>query len=226
MAGTQGEEYLGLPVLSEGEYEMVGEYLKPGRKEGVLCIEDLFQTVLDRRPNIRKLINYITDIDQSDLENGLTEEELYVCGGIESGFEFIVGCFTYTFFLRSGRISIEDYLECLPKATHVLPLRKESQLRRTIRYMSGTAIIEFTHRDWVDDSCELVALDVGDYFYEDPFMEALVDGEKEVLEDTIYDNGKYIEGFEVGVNNAIVMYIQSREQQILNRDRRDLAQNH
>lgn len=225
MSILQGEEHLGLPVLNVDEYEMVHDYLESDHVEGILTVENLFEVVEFKRPNIRRLIEFSKSEYMGDEEEGPTVEGIEICDGIESGYEFIVGCLTYTYFLRSGSLTLEDFIGNLPKATHVLPLRKNSQLYRTMRFLSGAAIFDLAHHELIDDSSELATLDTGDYLFNVPHMDALIDAEKDLLVKTMSDEGEHIQGFEIGVESAVEMYIQSREQQILNRLRPQLVKN-
>lgn len=221
MSLTINGEYLGLPVPDDNEYEMFQKYLTVSDEETIdtemLPLECLFELVATRRPFIRNVIeNDISEYMDLETDEDISLENIQICDGIKSGYEFMVGCVTFMRFLRSGHLSLEDYINSVPKKSTDLPLQKSSQLMRTKKVLSGVAIHDVIHTDLIDDSSELAYLDTGDYFFDAAHMDTIVENEVDKLmaenPDCNEEDSKYIEGFYIGIEHTVEMYIQSREQ--------------
>lgn len=226
MSLVRNGEFLGLPVPDFPETDMVRLALfDEGRVDRYFGPEDIAEMVLARRPDIRGLIELDKDlfIEEFAPDDMPAEHVDRYCDGIEAGYEFMIGTLTYMYYMRSGSLSIGNYLSQLPKDSHVLPLRKHSQIQRVKDCLTGEAVIDKgAHEDIIDDSSELAMRDTADYLTEADRLSGLIDEEvqrmiRDLSEEDVEEVEHHVDGFHRGVENTICMYIQSREQTILNK---------
>lgn len=226
MSLVRNGEFLGLPVPDYPETDMVRLALfDEGRVDRYFGPEDITEMVLTRRPDIRGLIELDKDlfIENFAPEDMPAEHVDRHCDGIEAGYEFMIGTLTYMYYMRSGALSLGDYLSQLPKDSHALPMRKMSQIRRVKDCLTGDALIDqCAHQDMVDDSSDLAMRDTADYLSEAERFSGLIDEEvqrmiHELSEEDVEEVEHHVDGFHRGVENTVMMYVQSREQGILNK---------
>lgn len=136
-------------------------------------------------------------------------------------------------YLRSGAKSIEDYLEIAPALVGHIPVqtRQQSDRVKKVRMSDESIIVASPCDDMLDEddgtnnrdsifSGDLARIDSGDYLYYareiSELLEYLIHERITELQYQTENDAKPLrEGIHHGFNNAIEMYIQSKEEAII-----------
>lgn len=213
MASDASIEILGAPVPHPEEFIFIYNELFGGFANSEGGIEELADKVMMLSPKIQRVIKH--DVDQyleyevsSDTPD--SQAELYA-DGIGAGYEFIVGCFSYTFFLRSGYDCLDDYLSDAVNRIGEIPVTTDAELQR-VKYVRTQPTYE-EYDDYVEPGryADEVA---ADYFFEAPHV---MDSINEYLSANPDKLDSYDRGYYHGVSHAIAMYIISKEEIVLSK---------
>jgi hypothetical protein len=171
----------------------------------------LAERVYQLSPKIQRVIRHdIAQYSQYEVGEEVTEEEsdLYA-DGIQAGYDFIVGCFTFIYFLRSHYDDIESYLSHIPNRIGELPVSDKNQLDRIKSCRSAQRGGVNSEQNEAEDTAHELA---GDYFFEAPAVAEYIteDLALEGEEPDAFDQGYYH-----GVAQAILMYVLSKEESVL-----------
>jgi hypothetical protein len=221
MSETTSGEYLGLPILEYEEFELLSAYREDfsDSVDRTAVHDTIVDYVLEKRPYTDIVINLETKLYLEEQVDEITDEYVIeYCEGLDYGFKFIIGCFTYVSFIRSSEKNIKDYFNNLPKDSAALPLRKRSQYNRVSECLSGIAELDpGAHGTVTKDLPEIARKESGDYLFECMRLENIIDIEIEDIVQSFNgdDSTHFVNGFVRGTECSIAMYIQSREQGIL-----------
>lgn len=155
-----------------------------------------------------------------------SEQEAYRYG-LSTGYEFVVGYMSLLGYLRSDYGDEEEYVDDLIIDELEMPVATYGQVERVCQVREGIDIAEeesaridivTIHEHEVENSADLAELHALDFIHESVIFDALLDKVKEFI-------GRYYrisvdldiaaEALEDGVHHALEMYIQSREQAII-----------
>jgi hypothetical protein len=237
-------EYYGMPVPVGNELNAVHGLIEG--KHGETDIGTVYDFACDVRPKIPRAVKHDMNVfREHEVDDFMSTAEIQeYCEGIQLGYEFVVGSFTYVRYLRSNHESLESYLDSLPATSNDLPLATRSQLKRVNRFRLGMddpdpAIDWYANYERIQngldsgtilDSSLVAEADAGRYFAHASELGQLtyIAQEKAEMHIPAEYYGAYLdhsdvhdiavargEGFEHGVMHAIELYVQSYEQAVL-----------
>ncbi len=163
-----------------------------------------------------------------EFEEELTEgeQEAYRLG-LNTGYVFVVGYMSLLGYLRSDYGEEEEYIDDLIIDEQEMPVATYGQVERVCQVREGIDVAEeeaaridivTINKYGVENSAELAELHALDFIEESVFFETFLDKIKQSIEQK-YQESEYLdiatEALEYGVYNALEMYIQSREQAII-----------
>jgi hypothetical protein len=223
----KGEYYLGMPVPTLFEEDVLKLKLEQGfEADDQLTIPFIFEAVLHRNPRIQEIINHdIRQLIQYEIAELSDAEQSEYISGVLDGYSFMLGTITYIHYLRSGSHDFTEYLDGIPEKDNELPLLDPGQIRRIKQVRTGQAIVDCS-REVIDDSKDLAFFDTGDYMFEALRMEEIYGAEEQAMIEQLQNmKGRkpldensllaHINGFHHGTEQAIEMYIQAREEDLI-----------
>lgn len=217
-AGYMHKSGLALPTPEEAvelELAMEGPYL------GELPLLRIGSQAMLKNPGISKIVQHDYRVAVRDEVAGISwAEKRGYKTGLRTGYQFFAGYITLLGCLRSEHVGVDDYLEDLRRDKVNSPAKTRAQRNRVESYREGYSPIDvvYVNEYEVESSEEMAHEDLGDYMFESLAFSALVNRVEVLLRGEGYpEEGSVIEGFYDGCENALEMYIQSREQAILSR---------
>ncbi len=220
MADGYKPEFYGLPVATNEEAEGLRIQLDPTIKSAEL-MDDIVQKVILIRPAIKRVIEHDKLVYvQSEHEKSLEDYEVFqYTEGIEEGYRFAVGCFTYICMLRGNHKTVNEYLK--NKEVAQLPVSSSEEQDRVqlvrIGDIATDPVIESDHL------LQIAHEDAAELLFQSPHLDEIVSEEIARIhelsdqEDTEREIYLYTEGFRHGIANAVGMYVQSYIQRTLNK---------
>ena len=224
-----------LPVPRYDEVLLLNTFVKRGLPNNIERHEHLAEEVKKISPAIIEVIRHdISFYEDYELPESYSNDQcLEYAEGIEIGYDFAIGVITYLYYLRSGFETVEGYLQTAPAKLGHIPVQTKQQVDRVkkVRTSDESILVAqpcVTIADENNDktnqesilSSDLARIDSGDYLYYAHEVEDLLDY---LIQDWIYnlhyeksDNTLPLQnGINHGFNNAVEMYIQSREEAII-----------
>lgn len=144
----QVDTYYGVPIPSQLEVECLQVELFGEAPASLGACIDVADKVRARRPGVADigslLVAETADVADDD-ENGILEAASNE--GCRLGFSVGLGVLTYLGYIREttasgqGLLTVDEYLDSLPKRTSLLPLRKAAQLRRIDNYLEEDVVM-------------------------------------------------------------------------------------
>ena len=227
-----------LPIPQYDEVQPLNTFVQSGLPDNIERHEQLAEKVKCLNPLISEVIRHdIAFFEKYEIPESYTYEQSYeYIEGISIGYDFAIGVITYLFYLRSKANNIDDYLLTAQSSIGHIPVQTTQQLERVkkVRMDDESIIVASPCQDMVNASNnelqnhsllsgDLARKDSGDYLYYareiDDLLEYLI---KDWIYNLNYEEGDDVQPFTNGVyhgfNNAVEMYLQSKEE--------DFVQNH
>jgi hypothetical protein len=207
-----------LPILNERESRLVSgaatqiefgdagmlgwgrELIKSNRRIGRLIVEDQLLAMQEAPPDY----SYRDAYAHYD--------------GLRNGYQAICSYMSMVGFLRSGLDLPHKYLRQLRRGSTEMPVNNESQAQRVSQVRRGDAPLEewvMGDRDIIDSS-ELAGCRARTYLATTPPLNRVLDAAAKrfgFLHDRHVDS--FADGYGLGYENAIEMYVQSREEALM-----------
>lgn len=202
---NQRESHLVIGAASQiefGDAGMLGwgrELIRSNRRIGRLIVEDQLLAMQEAPP----------DYSYRDVHAHYD--------GLRDGYQAICSYMSMIGFLRSGIEQPSKYLRLLRNGSTDMPVSNESQAHRVRQVRRGDAPLEgCINEGWVIDSSELAGHRAGAYLATTPPLDRVLDATAKrfgFMHD--YHVDSYADGFGLGYENAIEMYVQSREEAMM-----------
>jgi hypothetical protein len=225
----------GLPIPNYQEGIELEQFINIGTPDYPYQYEYLSEKIKTLSPAIGEIIRHdISYFLEYELQDSYTEDEsIKYTNGIEIGYDFAIAVVTYLQFLRSNDDSLENYLNSITKNPGQLPVQSDAEKSRIKRLRTDdhSILIEQNQKlfnkthgvvntEEVIRGYDLAEKDCGDYLFESAKIGNLLS--IVIIENTqnfYFNKDSEIEVFQNGIHhgfdNAIEMYIQSREEAIL-----------
>ena len=184
------------------------------------------EAIMLKNPRIGEVIQYdIRHWVNFELPEHLENDEIdEFCNGIASGYSFFIGVHGLLAFIRSGHKEVDQYIKSDHEDNYIVNMN-ERDLERIKFVRSGQAIIDkVSDPEFLDDSSDLAYIDAGNYTFEAIRFEALMDEEINNINQMLTYNFKnslddrtvaHIEGFKHGIANAIEMFMQVKQENVI-----------
>jgi len=145
------------------------------------------------------------------------EGEAYT-NGLYLGYTFVVGYMSLLGFMRSGYDDPEEFIDDLVIDDIEMPAGTPQQMKRVKSFRQGHEPIDIVmlHDYGYDNSAYIAEESTQAYMFESPVFETLIDRMFDLIsEQGLEEEEIALSGLHDGVENALEMYIQSREEAIL-----------
>lgn len=218
-------EFLGLPVPDSEEYlALWNVFFNDSYLSDVGSADVLLDIIGGIVPNLERVEKHDVrfwnrvecPVGYSPLE---TEEFTF---GISAGYDFTVSSFTMLSMIRSEAKTLEEYMDMAPNRLGGLPVLSSQEFHRVTKVREGDALIDaYNDNRSIEDSRGLAAYDARDYNFVAHYMDKIVEEQVNrffkysAQDDELREIQAYVDGFRHGYTNAVQMYVQSYEEQLL-----------
>lgn len=188
-----------------------------------LDLDDVATLTKEHCPNIDAVVDQdLTCQENNDELSDYTEEECdqYQVGVLQ-GYDYIIGSMTYVNFMRSPYDNLDEYLSQGLHGSAELPVQNLSQLTRVINCLKGHIKVDAERLPEDVTNSAFIRWDTaGEYLFIAQLFDDLIDEATEAIEllstsDSL--NAARTSGFRRGIEGAILMYVESYQQAVIDR---------